>query len=57
VGIVIDDYIPINHLGKYYFQSPKEGDGIWMLLIEKAWAKILKSYHNINNKKPDQLFS
>ena len=29
---------------------------IWMMLIEKALAKILKSYYNIKNLTAEQMF-
>lgn len=40
-------------MGKYRFQSPSPGDGIWMILIQKAWAKIFKSYHDLDRFTPN----
>lgn len=42
--IVIDDYIPINSNKEYLFEKPGSGDGIWMILVQKAWAKVLGGY-------------
>lgn len=46
--MIVDDYIPVDEMGRYRYQSPKPGDGIWMIIVEKAWAKIFRSYHDLN---------
>jgi calpain-15 len=43
--VVIDDYIPC-HNGKPCF-SKANGNELWVLLLEKAWAKLHGSYERI----------
>jgi hypothetical protein len=46
-SIMIDDYFPLNNNNdNFAFISPKE-ENFWILLIEKALAKIHRSYGNI----------
>lgn len=41
--IVIDDFVPCNPLGQPAF-SKCHGNELWVILLEKAWAKINGSY-------------
>ena len=43
--IVVDDYFPL-HGGKPFF-SRSNGGEIWVMLLEKAYAKVFKSYQRI----------
>lgn len=43
--IVIDDYIPC-YRGEPAF-SKSNGDELWVILLEKAWAKVHGSYERI----------
>lgn len=43
---VVDDYIPCNTKGCPIF-SKANGNELWVLLLEKAYAKIYGSYHKI----------
>lgn len=62
--IRVDDFIPFKvgpqylikygHYGKPYFSQPREGEA-WCLLLEKAFAKFLGSYGNLDGG--DQLFA
>ena len=54
--VVVDDYFPYdNHRGTWAFSRPSdEEDGrgkdvkeIWVLILEKAWAKVFGSYQRI----------
>ena len=45
--IVIDDWIPVRD-GEPVF-SRAQGSELWVLLLEKAWAKLHGSYHSIEN--------
>ena len=38
--VVIDDYVPVNADGQPVFSRAK-GDEMWVLLMEKAWAKVM----------------
>ena len=47
--VVVDDYLPFkkNKKGEYQFAFAKSTTGeneIWMMLVEKAWAKVCGSY-------------
>jgi hypothetical protein len=43
--VVIDDYIPCDaDLNYPCFASSKVYGEVWMCLLEKAWAKLHKSY-------------
>ncbi|CAD8122197.1 unnamed protein product [Paramecium sonneborni] len=46
--IIIDDYIPCNKQGGPIF-SKANGNELWVLLLEKAYAKIYGSYHKIDS--------
>ena len=46
--LVLDDYFPCDPMsGKPLFARP-QGNELWVLLLEKAWAKINGSYGNID---------
>lgn len=40
--VVVDDYVPVRR-GKPCFAKTRDGE-LWLLLLEKAWAKINGSY-------------
>ena len=42
--LTIDDRIPVTDDGKPYFSNP-HGNELWVLLLEKAYAKMLGNYH------------
>ena len=53
--ILIDDYIPILKANNEpYFSKPNNNE-IWVILLEKAWAKINGGYTNIINGWPSEL--
>ena len=46
--VVVDDYFPYNEAkGKWAFSRPSSGNEIWVLILEKAWAKVYGSYSRI----------
>lgn len=46
--IVVDDYFPYcNHKDEWAFSRSSSEKEIWVLLLEKAWAKIYGSYQRI----------
>lgn len=51
--IIIDDYIPVyaDNVKKTIFSRPHNNE-IWVLLLEKAWAKICGSYGNTSAGNP-----
>jgi hypothetical protein len=40
--VIIDGYVPMKY-GKPYFTSGRENE-LWVILMEKAWAKLCGSY-------------
>lgn len=44
--ILVDDYIPLDYTNKPFFCQPHFNE-FWVLIIEKAWAKVHGSYANI----------
>ena len=50
--IYLDDYFPYNtRKNKPIFCKPYNNE-IWLMLLEKAWAKIKGSYYNMDNGSP-----
>ena len=48
--MLIDDRVPVDKSGLPAFARPKrasEGKGLWVPLIEKAYAKLHRSYEAI----------
>ena len=55
--IIIDDYIPfIKNKNKPYFSHPNNNE-IWVILLEKAWAKINGGYSKIIEGWPSEVLS
>ena len=44
--VVLDEYIPMRPAGGFCFVEPS-GEEMWVVLLEKAWAKINGSYARI----------
>lgn len=42
--VVVDDYIPVSPQNTPLFAKPAGGREIWVMILEKAWAKIHGSY-------------
>ena len=52
--MVVDDYFPYNEESENWACSRSNGDReIWVLLLEKAWAKIHGSYQRIEGGTTD----
>lgn len=47
--VVVDDYFPYDsEHGKWAMSKPSEDSNeIWVLILEKAWAKVFGSYQRI----------
>ena len=49
--VVVDDYFPYDsNTERWAFSRPSKDDGvneIWVLLLEKVWAKVFGSYQRI----------
>ena len=54
--VMIDDYIPCDEdEGEPIFANSRNGD-LWVLLLEKAWAKLHGSYMRIENGDSTTVF-
>ena len=42
--VVVDDYIPVNQQGDPLFARPAAHRQIWVMILEKVWAKLHHSY-------------
>ena len=55
--VLIDDYIPfLKNKNRPYFSNPNNNE-IWVLLLEKAWAKINGGYSKIIEGWPSEILS
>lgn len=45
--IITDARFPVNFHGRFIYAKPHKHE-IWVLILEKAWAKLYRSYENIN---------
>ena len=48
--VVVDDFIPGNQKGEPLFAKPAGGREIWVMILEKCWAKLFGSYKAIDGK-------
>lgn len=55
--VLVDDYIPCyDNWGKNFAFSSTNGNELWVILLEKAWAKINGSYAKIIGGQPHEVF-
>lgn len=46
--VLIDDYFPVySHNNQFVYSRPINSEDIWLMLLEKVWAKINGCYSNI----------
>ena len=55
IYLVVDDLIPCNKMTKSPLFTKPIGKEIWVLLIEKAWAKMVGNYHKAESMTPDHM--
>ena len=53
--VVIDDYFPVNESGRPLFAKPSGGNEIWVMILEKCWAKLYGSYEAIVGGLPHEV--
>ena len=46
--IVVDDYFPCTPNGQLIGAQPAAGSEIWVMILEKCWAKVFGSYAAID---------
>ena len=54
--VIIDDYIPVMKANKQPCFSRPNGNELWVMLLEKAWAKVNGGYLNIVSCSLSDLF-
>ena len=47
--IIVDDFVPVDEDGDPLFCQPNDSE-IWVMILEKAWAKLKGSYERISCK-------
>lgn len=53
--VVVDDYIPVNQQGDPLFAKPAAGRSIWVMILEKCWAKLHGSYGAMIGGLPNEV--
>lgn len=55
--VIVDDYFPVTEpLSTPIFAKPKDNE-IWVMVLEKVWAKLRGSYHNISEGFPHEVLT
>ena len=52
--VIVDDYLPCNKRTKRPVYAQSNGNEIWAMLLEKAWAKVNGGYANIISGLPSE---
>lgn len=52
--VVVDDYFPCSPKGELLGAQPAGGNEIWVMIIEKAWAKLHGSYEIVDGGLPNE---
>jgi calpain-15 len=53
--VVVDDYFPCNESGNLLGALPAGGEEIWVMVLEKCWAKLFGSYEAIDGGLPNEV--
>jgi hypothetical protein len=53
--VIVDDYVPVNDDGTIQFANPNNNE-LWVILLEKAWAKVNGGYLNIISGKASEVY-
>ena len=53
--VVVDDLIPVNQKNQPLFAKASGGNEIWVIILEKCWAKLHKSYAAISGGLPHEV--
>jgi hypothetical protein len=48
--VVVDDYVPVGNNSHPLFAKPTKKNEIWVMILEKCWAKLFGSYENTISK-------
>ena len=52
--VIVDDYLPVDSRTKKPIYAQSKGNEIWVMLLEKAWAKVNGGYANIISGLPSE---
>ena len=52
--VIVDDYLPVNKRTKKPVYAQSKGNELWVMLLEKAWAKVNGGYANIISGLPSE---
>lgn len=50
--VLVDDYIPCLEDGSLAFAKSEDANEIWAIILEKAFAKVFKSYEGLTSNDP-----
>lgn len=50
-AVIVDDMFACNDFGNHHFAQPRNGK-LWVMIMEKAWAKMHGSYQRISGGQP-----
>ena len=53
--VVVDDFIPVTPQNTPLFAKPAGGREIWVMILEKCWAKLHGSYAAIVGGLPNEV--
>ena len=52
--VIVDDYLPVDKSTKKPCYAQSKGNELWVMLLEKAWAKVNGGYANIISGLPSE---
>ena len=55
--MLLDDYIPVYKSTNRPVFCKANGNEVWVMLLEKAWAKIKGSFGDINSGSPHEVLN
>lgn len=53
--VVVDDYFPFDDNGNLLSASPAGGSEIWVMILQKCWAKLYGSYKAVDGGFPEEV--
>ena len=48
--VVVDDFVPVGNNNYPLFAKPTKKNEVWVMILEKCWAKLFGSYENTISK-------
>lgn len=54
IGVIVDDYVPVDQYGRILFASSKDKSEVWVALLEKAYCKHYRCYEMCDGGMPSQ---